>query len=210
MLLLPLPLIVNPAIEIAAVDDDDPTVAGADEISVDRSVSGVVEGLSRAGDGVELHGRAAAVDLSGIGEDAVAGAAEEHAGAAVTADLSIVGDGRGPGDVDSPHALDDGAGTVADLPAAAEHDGIAAAHIELRAGQHVDGHVGATRLRHDPRRHRIGLAAVAGHGLTARRRQGRCAGGARGIDRPRQRGRRERQSGNGGTQPHARLQRQRA
>ena len=176
------------------------TVAGADEVSVDRAVAAVVERLAGAGDGIKLNGSAAAaVDLARVGENAVAGAVEDDAGATGAADLSVVADGRGAGDVDSPHALDDRARTVADLPASAQHHRVAAADVELRAGQHIDRHVGAAGLRSDPARHGVGLVAVASDRLPGGRVQRRRAGGTRRRGRAAERGRGQRQSGSPGT-----------
>jgi hypothetical protein len=120
-------------------------------------------------------------------------------GPAVTADLPEVVDARGAGDIDAPHTLDDRTGAVGDLPAATQHHGVAAADIELCAGQHVDRHIGAAGLRDDARRHRIGLAAVAGHRLRGRGGERRAAGGACRLGRAGERGRANRQSRGRGT-----------
>src|SRR5262249_10600271 len=151
------------AIEVAAIDNDDLTITGADEVAVDRAVTGNVKGLNGPGDGVELNGGGAAVaiDLTRVVQGAVAGAVEDDAGPAVAADLPEVVDAGRAGGVDAAHALDDRTGAVGDLAAAGQHHGVAAADIELRPGQHVDGDVAAAGLRDDSGGHRVGLVAIA-------------------------------------------------
>jgi hypothetical protein len=60
--------------------------------------------------------------------------------------------------------------------------------------------VGAARLRHDRRRHRVGLVAVASDGLSRRRGQRRRAGGTRRRGRAEERSRGKRKDRNRGPQ----------
>jgi len=135
----------DPAVEVAAGHDNNRAVAGADKISVDRTVSAVVERLTGPGHGVELNGGPAAVDRSRVGEGAVAGAVDYDARTASARDLPVVGNPHGAGDIDASHALDDRARSVVDLSPGVQHDSIAA-HVQLRTGEHVDRDVRAARL----------------------------------------------------------------
>src|SRR5262249_49336855 len=125
----------DPTVEVAATRDDDRAVAGADEISVDRTVAGVVERLARPGHGVR----------SRVGESTAAGAVDYDARTAGARDLPVVVNPHGASSIDAYHTLDNGPRVVVDLSAGIQHDGVAA-HVQLRTGEHVDRDVRAARL----------------------------------------------------------------
>src|SRR5262249_54114518 len=112
----------DPTVEVAATRDDDRAVAGADEISVDRTVAGVVERLARPGHGFDLNGGPAAVDRSRVGESTAAGAVDYDARTAGARDLPVVVNPHGAGSIDAYHTLDNGPRVVVDLSAGIQHD----------------------------------------------------------------------------------------